>query len=313
MNGTIPGLFLFHSRPVERSPSRLPSPTQSIPAGDPPGLLYLVATPIGNLEDITLRALRVLGEVTLIAAEDTRRTAKLLSHYRIHTKTTSFHGHNETRKGPSLLARLTRGDSVAIVTDAGTPLLSDPGARLVREALARGIQVQAVPGPSAALAGLVMSGLVGNSFTFVGFPPNRSHARTIWLKRLAPETRPVVLFEAPHRIRATLADMLAVLGDRDIAVCREITKVHEELVKGPISVVRERLHAPRGEFTIVVSPEDEKSKTSVEQVGNQQLWSEFCHLTEHEAFTRRAAIRSLAGKHDLSSRAVYEAIENEKA
>ena len=179
----------------------------------PAGALYLVSTPIGNLEDITLRALRVLAEVTLVAAEDTRRTARLFSHYGIHTTTTSFHAHNEVRKGPQLLRRLARGDSVALVADAGTPLLSDPGARLVRDALAAGVKVHAVPGPSAALTGLVMSGLGGGAFTVAGFPPARSNDRKRWLESLAPEPRPLVVFEAPHRLRAALADMATVLGD----------------------------------------------------------------------------------------------------
>ena len=175
------------------------------PETELPGTLYLVATPIGNLEDITLRALRILEhEVALIAAEDTRRTKKLLTHYGIHTATTSFHVHNERKKQSSLLQRLARGDSLALVSDAGTPLLSDPGSHLVRQALAIGVPVQAVPGPNAAVAGLIMSGLAEDSFTFVGFPPSRSKARKSWLVALSNEPRPLILFESPHRIRATL-------------------------------------------------------------------------------------------------------------
>ena len=193
-------------------------------------MLYLIATPIGNLEDVTLRALRLLREVTLIAAEDTRHTAKLLRHYGIQTPTTSFHEHNEKKKGPQLIARLKQGDTLALVTDAGTPLLSDPGGRLVKDALSHGITVHAIPGPSAILTALVMSGFTDTSFTYAGFPPSRASARQSWLFDLSCEPRPLVLFEAPHRIRAMLRDMLEVLGDREVALCREMTKLHEELV-----------------------------------------------------------------------------------
>ena len=293
-------------RPVPRFPGVPDSPPP------PAGALYLVSTPIGNLEDITLRALRVLGEVALIAAEDTRRTAGLLGHYGIHTTTTSFHEHNEVRKGPHLLRRLARGDSVALVADAGTPLLSDPGARLVREALAAGVRVHAVPGPSAALAGLVISGLGGGAFTVVGFPPSRSKDRKRWLESLATEPRPLVVFEAPHRIRAALADMAAVLGDREVAVCREMTKAHEELVNGPISEVAKRLAVPRGEYTIVVGPPAAPAGDGGATVDGNRLWLEFCHLTETLGCERRLAVRILADRHALGSRSVYSLIEARK-
>ena len=167
----------------------------------PAGALYLVATPIGNLEDITLRALRVLKEVDLIAAEDTRRTAKLLTHYDIHTTSTSFHVRNEAAKGPRLLARLAAGASIALVSDAGTPLLADPGARLVRDALAAGITVHAVPGASAVLSGLVASGLAGDGFAFVGFPPPRTHGRKRWLQRVTAAQRPSSCSKPPTASR----------------------------------------------------------------------------------------------------------------
>src|SRR5918995_2055086 len=199
------------------------------------GILYVVATPIGNLEDVTLRALRVLREVSLIAAEDTRRTARLLQHYSIPTPTTSLHEHNERTRTPGLVRRLQEGDSLALVTDAGTPVLSDPGALLVAAAHEAGIRVEPVPGPSAVMAALSGSGLhLSDGFLFAGFPPFRSTARKAFLQRVSGEQRPVVLFEAPHRVRALLADMLAVVGDRRITIARELTKIHEELVIGPI-------------------------------------------------------------------------------
>ena len=293
-------------RPVPRFPRVPDSPPP------PAGALYLVSTPIGNLEDITLRALRVLAEVTLVAAEDTRRTAKLFSHYGIHTTTTSFHAHNEVRKGPQLLRRLARGDSVALVADAGTPLLSDPGARLVREALAAGVKVHAVPGPSAALTGLVMSGLGGGAFTVVGFPPPRSNDRKRWLESLAAEPRPLVVFEAPHRLRAALADMATVLGDRDIAVCREMTKAHEDLVTGPITDVMKHLSAARGEYTLVVGPPAAPAGDRGGTVDGERLWHEFCHLTENLGCDRRLAVRILADRHALGGRSVYSLLEARK-
>lgn len=275
----------------------------------------MVSTPIGNLEDITLRALRILAEVDVIAAEDTRRTAKLLGHYGIRTRTTSFHEHNETRQGARLLQRLAGGDSVALVADAGTPLVSDPGARLVRDALAGDVDVHAVPGPSAALTGLIMSGFGGAAFTVAGFPPARSNDRKRWLERLAPEPRPLVVFESPHRIRATLADMAAVFGDRGAAVCREMTKVHEELVNGPITEIAERLSTPRGEYTIVVGPPSAGAGDRgepVEPVEKDRIWHEFCHLTENLDCGRRLAVRILADRYAASSRSVYALIEDRK-
>src|SRR5687768_15060004 len=200
-----------------------------------PGILFVVATPIGNLEDVTLRALRILREVTIIAAEDTRRTAKLLQHYSISTPTTSLHEHNEHLRAPELVRRLVSGDSVALVSDAGTPAVSDPGARLVIAAHAAGVPVQPVPGPSAAIAMVSASGLGGDAFLFAGFPPNRSNNRKAWLRSLADERFPLVMYEAPHRILGTLADIASELGPRLVAIGRELTKMHEQLAVRPIS------------------------------------------------------------------------------
>ena len=279
---------------------------------EPRGTLYLVATPIGNLEDITLRALRILEhEVALIAAEDTRRTAKLLNHYGIHTITTSFHVHNERKKQSSLIQRLACGDSLALVSDAGTPLLSDPGSHLVRQALADGIPVQTVPGPNAAVAGLVMSGLAEDSFTFVGFPPHRSKARTDWLLAISNEPRPLILFESPHRIRTTLQKMMEIFGDRLISVCREITKIHECLVTGPISEVLNKLSEPRGEYTLVISPADQTIEQPI-NINKAMARNLFGYLTKQGGFSRRTAIRKVAQVYGLTSREVYLAIEEGK-
>ena len=280
-------------------------------SGPKPVTLHLVATPIGNLEDVTFRAVRVLREVHLIAAEDTRRTGKLLNHYGITTPRTSFHKHNEHEKTPRLLARLARGESIALVSDAGTPLVSDPGAHLVRTALERGLGVQAVPGPSAVLTALVTSGFLENSFAFVGFPPNRSKARKAWFASLHDEPRPLVFFEAPHRIRRSLQDMLEVLGDRTVALCRELTKLHEELVVGPISAILRQLSHPRGEITVVLQPVEAHSGNPGGLPKGTKLFAEFCRLTERGA-TRRVAINVLAQQYGIPARQVYREIEVEK-
>jgi 16S rRNA (cytidine1402-2'-O)-methyltransferase len=276
-----------------------------------PGTLFVVATPIGNLEDVTLRALRILRDVSVIAAEDTRRTSRLLQHYSISTPTTSLHEHNERTKTPSLVQRLQQGESVAVVSDAGTPLISDPGARLVSAAHAAGLRVEPIPGPSAAMAALSASGISADQFLFAGFPPARAEARRKWLTQLAAETRPLVLYEAPHRIRDTLVDMLAILGDRVVAVARELTKVHEQLVVQPISAYLNGLEEARGEYTLVVQPGQRATK-AVETPRTEDLAAEFGHMTKNRAVSRRAAVRELASKYGLRPRAVYALIEERR-
>jgi 16S rRNA (cytidine1402-2'-O)-methyltransferase len=216
------------------------------------GTLYVVATPIGNLEDVTLRALRVLCEVDLIAAEDTRVTGRLLSRYDIETPLTSYHEHNKLSKLDVIFAALERGD-VALVSDAGTPGLSDPGYELICEALTRGVQVVPIPGPSAVIAALVVSGLPTDSFVYVGFLPRRASERRKALAALVDETRTLVIYEAPHRLPACLRDALEVLGDRPVAVGRELTKLHEEIWRGTLRGALARFEEPpRGEVTLVI-------------------------------------------------------------
>ena len=213
--------------------------------------LYVVATPIGNLEDITLRAMRILREVKLIAAEDTRTTRKLLARHEIRTPLMSFHEHNHVRQTPRILEALSEGD-VALVSDAGVPTVSDPGAELVRKALELGIEVTPIPGASAVTAALSASGMPADRFTFVGFLPRRRRDRLRVLEGLASIETTLVVFEAPHRLRSTLEDILSAWGDRRMAVCRELTKKFEEVFAGPISEALERFGEPRGEFTLVV-------------------------------------------------------------
>jgi 16S rRNA (cytidine1402-2'-O)-methyltransferase len=273
--------------------------------------LFLVATPIGNLEDISLRALRVLREVSLVAAEDTRRTAKLLSHFDIHTKTTSFYEQVEREKTPRLLARLTAGESLALVSDAGTPGISDPGYRLARAVIDAGFRVEAIPGASAVLTALVSSGLPTSTFSFVGFPPPRAQARDRWLAENCTRHETIVFFEAPHRVRATLEAALRIAGDRQVAIGRELTKIHEEVLRGRISEIIGHVTNPIGEFTVVLAgaadaPEAEPLPPP------DRLLEEFNQLTKDGDLSRRDAIGRLAERFKLSSREVYQAIEEAK-
>ena len=213
--------------------------------------LYIVGTPIGNLEDLTPRAARILSEVALVAAEDTRVTRRLLSHLGIRPKTTSFHQHNWREKLDSVLAELAEGD-VALVTDAGMPGISDPGSELVVAASNAGFKVEVVPGPSAVTAALALSGFAGDAFSFLGFLPRRKKDRQLSLRGSLASVVPLVIFEAPHRLRATLADMDAVFGDRALAVCRELTKLHEEVFRGTAAEALEHFDSPRGEVVIVI-------------------------------------------------------------
>jgi 16S rRNA (cytidine1402-2'-O)-methyltransferase len=230
-----------------------------------PGVLYVVATPIGNLEDVSPRALRVLREVAVIACEDTRHSAQLLSASAIRTPTLSYFEHNEDRRTPELIGRLKRGESVAIITDAGTPAISDPGYRLVRAALAAGIRVAAVPGPSAVVAALSIAGLPTDRFTFEGFLPQRESARRRALEALKREPRTMVFFEAARRLAATVTAMEAVFGaDREAAVVREITKTFEESVRGTLAELCARFATieARGEIVIVVAGASAASATA---------------------------------------------------
>ena len=213
--------------------------------------LYVVATPIGNLEDVTLRALRVLGEVSLIAAEDTRITRRLLFRYNISTPLTSYHEHNTRARLPVLLKRLKEED-IALVCDAGTPGVNDPGQELVSAAACQGIEVVAIPGASALTAAVAVSGVPMDGFVYLGFLPRRSAERQRLFDSLASERRALVAFETPHRMLASLRDLLAHLGDRGIGVCRELTKIHEEVFRGTVSEAMTHFEQPRGEFTLVI-------------------------------------------------------------
>ena len=274
------------------------------------GTLFVVATPIGHLDDITLRALRVLKEVALVAAEDTRRTGNLLRHYGIPTKLISLHQHNEIYRSKDLISRLLQGDSIAIATDAGTPGIADPGAGLVRQARQAGVRIEAVPGPSAVSTAISLSGLEDTPFMFVGFPPVKSHDRKLWLsrvERLRTEAA-LVFFEAPHRIQRTLRD-LSLLGNQSILVFRELTKVHEEALEGPVSTLVDALSDPKGEFTVVI-PRFLSDATETITASDAELGSVFDQLVQNgEALNNRAAARLVGKKFGLSTRDVYQRLK----
>ncbi|MGC9348740.1 MAG: 16S rRNA (cytidine(1402)-2'-O)-methyltransferase [Anaerolineae bacterium] len=265
-----------------------------------PHKLYVVATPIGNLEDITLRALRVLKEVKLIAAEDTRKAQVLLNHYDIKTPVTSFFEANEYRKTPVILNALEQGD-VALISEAGMPGISDPGYPLITAAIEQGISVVPIPGPSAHTAALVVSGLPTDRFLFVGFLP-RKHAEPA-LQDLAPVTSTMVFYEAPHRLRATLEAMHAILGNRRLALCRELTKLHEEIWRGDLAqaLVWLDAHDPRGEYTLVVAGASEEELKWSEPRVRQALLDYMAR-----GLSRSQAAREVASLSGWSRRKVYD-------
>jgi 16S rRNA (cytidine1402-2'-O)-methyltransferase len=270
------------------------------------GTLFVVATPIGHLDDITLRALRVLREVAVVAAEDTRRTGNLLRHFGIATRLLSLHAHNETARSGRLLALLADGQSVALVSDAGTPAISDPGAGLVALARARGIRVEPIPGPSAVAAALSVSGLEDDTFAFLGFPPTRSKDRIGWFsrcKRLLEEL-PVVFFEAPHRVRQTLQD----LDDSvkyPIFIFRELTKLHEEHLAGTTVELLTALPQPQGEFTVVIPRAPVAASRDV-TVDKHLILKEFGHLSSVGRSSRREVAREVGRKFGLSTKQIYD-------
>jgi len=270
------------------------------------GTLYIVATPLGNLEDVTFRALRVLREVSLIACEDTRRTVKLLNRYEIRTPMTPFHDHNKLDAGPGLLRRIEEGRSVALVSDAGTPGISDPGYELVRDAVAAGLPVEVVPGPSALISALVVSGLPTDRFAFEGFLSNRAARRRKALEGLAGEPRTLIFYESPQRIAAFLSDAAEILGGRRACLVRELTKVHEEVLRGTLpELLREisgRDGVP-GEITVVIAGAPKEASLSLEDAVGEALEDE-----ASAGLSSRDLARAVAERFGLPKREVYEEV-----
>jgi len=272
---------------------------------DGSGVLYVVATPIGNLEDITLRALRILKEVHVIAAENVERTRGLCHHYKIETRVISFNQHNWKRKAPQLLKALTSGHSVALVSDAGTPGVSDPGGILVSQALERGIKVVPVPGPSAVAAALSVSGLPSSGFIFLGFLPPRRGARKRELERWARQSLPLVIFEAPHRLVETLKEMAEVMPTRPVVLIREMTKIYEEIKRGRSDELLKKLGdgGIKGEITLVVA--GKKDVPSSKQI-NGELASEIRRLVLEEGKGAKEVAELLAGGACIPYRQIYK-------
>ena len=263
--------------------------------------LYVVATPIGNLEDISLRALRILREVKLIAAEDTRKTKRLLVTYDIKTPMTSYHEHNKRSKLDYILGRLEDGD-VALVSEAGMPGMSDPGYELIAAAHERGIPVVPIPGPSAVVTALVISGLPTDRFVYIGFLPHKANARQRLLESVAHEYGTIVALESPHRLLATLNAILLILGDRKIAICRELTKIHEEVFRGTISQAIKHFTRPKGEFTLVIEGKGKRDKPQLTEDIEKQL-----HYMYQSGVTAKEAIAKISGETGLPRKELYRA------
>ena len=275
------------------------------------GTLYVVATPIGNLEDITLRALRILREVDLVACEDTRQTAKLLSHYQIEKPKISYHEHNEAQKAATLLSELQRGKQVALVSDAGTPCISDPGYRIVRNALENGIRVVPIPGPCSFIAALSASGRPTDSLVFFGFLPSRKRARCNALESLKNEQRTVIFFESPLRLVDTLADFVAILGERPMTVARELTKIYEEIFFGSTAEAHAHFSKKpvKGEIVLMV---EKGALTKAADVfpEKSEIERKVTELTEWLGMSKNEALKELSAQYHVPKRALYKLLLN---
>ena len=282
----------------------LNSPTDDPKITPSPGTLYVVATPIGNMDDITVRALNVFGEVDLIAAEDTRHTGKLLKHHHIKCRLISYHEHNEKERTPLLIEKIKSGSSVALVSNAGTPTVSDPGYMLIQKALENNMRVVPIPGPSALLAALSISGLPTDAFIFIGFCAKKKTKRLKQLQQLARETKTLIFYESPVRIMAFMNEIMAAMGDRYIVLCREMTKLHEEFLRGRLSEVIERLadrRTVKGECTLLV-------KGCEENIGVSQdiVRAELIEALDRKEKKLSQVSKILAQKYGLSKNEIYE-------
>ncbi len=266
-------------------------------------MLYLCATPIGNLEDMTFRAIKILREVNLIAAEDTRRTRKLLTHFEIHTPLIRFDENCKESVGKKILERLRAGESVAVVSDAGMPAISDPGADLVRLALGAGVEVCPIPGANAALSALICSGLDTTKFLFAGFAPKTKKNRREFLEKLSAIEATIIFYEAPHRLKNFLAELLEVFGEREAVLARELTKVHEEFLRGKISELLEKISEPRGEFVVLV-----EGKIFSEQSPPAEDIPSVVKKFLEQGFDKKSAMREAAKKFNVSRRKIYNAL-----
>ena len=279
------------------------------------GTLYLCATPIGNLEDITFRVLRTLKEVDLIAAEDTRNSIKLLNHFEIKTKMTSYHEYNKIDKAIYLVEKLKEGMNIALITDAGTPGISDPGEELVKLCYREGITVTSLPGACACITALTMSGQATRRFAFEAFLPYDKKERAAVLEDLKQETRTIILYEAPHRLKKTLKELLDVLGDRDITVCKELTKRHEKKMQGSLKEVVDYYEEndPRGEYVLILAGKPETERQEEEQKKWESITIQ-AHMAiyEEQGLDRKSAMKRVAKDRGIPKREVYQALLDEE-
>lgn len=270
------------------------------------GTLYLVATPIGNLEDITFRAIRILKEVDLIAAEDTRQTLKLLNYYEINKPLISYHRHNEEVKQEVLIQKLKEGQNIALVSDAGTPVISDPGEVIVKEALKENIKVIPIPGACALINALIASGLDTKEFSFYGFLSLNKKLRKEKLQEIRKENKTIILYEAPHKLTSTLKDLSEILEDRKIVVARELTKIHEEFLSGTASEILENYKEPKGEHIILIEGSNIKEETEEQKNIKEMTIEEHYKYYEKQGFTKNEIIKKIAKDKGVSKNEIYQ-------
>ena len=266
----------------------------------------MVATPIGNLEDITFRAIRILKEVDLIAAEDTRQTLKLLNHYEIKKPLISYHRHNEEIKVDGLIEKLKEGKNIALVSDAGTPVISDPGEVIVKEAIKEGLQVVPIPGACAAINALIASGLDSKQFVFFGFLSLNKKIRKEELENIRKENKTIILYEAPHKLTQTLKDLEKILENRPIVIARELTKIHEEFIRGTVTEILEQYPEPKGEHIILISGNEIKEKTEEEKEIEEMTIEEHYKYYEKQGFTKNEIIKKIAKDRNVSKNEIYQ-------
>lgn len=270
------------------------------------GILYLVATPIGNLEDITFRAIRILKEVDLIAAEDTRQTLKLLNYYEISKPLISYHRHNEEIKKELLIEKLKEGKNIALVSDAGTPVISDPGEVIVKEALKEDIEIIPIPGACALINALIVSGLDTKEFSFYGFLSLNKKLRKEKLKEIKRENKTIILYEAPHKLTTTLKELSSILENRKIVIARELTKIHEEFLRGTVSEILDKYKEPKGEHIILIEGNEIKEESEEEKLLKEMTIEEHYKYYEKQGFTKNEIIKKIAKDKGVSKNDIYQ-------
>lgn len=270
------------------------------------GILYLVATPIGNLEDITFRAIKILEEVDLIAAEDTRQTLKLLNHYKINKPLISYHRHNEDIKVDGLIKDLKEGKNIALVSDAGTPVISDPGEVIVKNAIKENIKIIPIPGACALINALITSGLDTREFSFYGFLPINKKLRKDKLEEIKKENKTIILYEAPHKLNNTLVDLEKIIEDRQVVIARELTKIHEEFIRGTVKEIMEKYPEPRGEHIILIQGSSIKAKDEESEMLNNMTIKEHYNYYEKQGLTKNEIIKKIAKDRKVNKNEIYK-------